>query len=254
MRNTVYVVLFLVFIACQNKGTDATAPAEDSLTSADNMEVSTENNLTEAQKAEGWVPLFDGKTMDGWRTYKNKPNTTWEVVDGTLHRQPHVEGQNNEGVDLVTVDQYENFELMFDWKISPQGNSGVMFRVVEDYDQPYASGPEYQVIDNEGYPGDLKDSQLAGTNYDMHAATDSVESRVGEWNQARLVVNGNHVEHWLNGTKVVEYELNSPDWTKRRDQSKWKDFPGYAKAQKGHIDLQDHGNEVWYRNIYIKPM
>ncbi|MBL7858651.1 MAG: DUF1080 domain-containing protein [Cyclobacteriaceae bacterium] len=210
--------------------------------------------LTETQIAEGWKLLFDGSSLDGWRFFLNKPNDSWEVVDGTLHCKPVKENAENLRSDIMTVDQYENFELAFEWKISPQGNSGVIYRATEEFSQPYFSGPEYQVIDNTGYPGDLTPKQLTGANYDMHDAPNAAPNAIGEWNSSRIVVNGNHVEHWLNGTKVVEYELQSADWKKRKAGSKWKDEKGYGMATKGHIDFQDHDHEVWYRNIMIKQL
>ncbi|MBY0434442.1 MAG: DUF1080 domain-containing protein [Cyclobacteriaceae bacterium] len=208
------------------------------------------NQLTDQQKADGWKLLFNGQNNDGWRAFKNNENDSWEVVDGTLHCKATAEKRS----DIMTADQYTNFELAFDWKISAKGNSGVMFRVTEEFDVPFATGPEYQVIDDKDYPGELKPAQLSGANYDMHPAGEKKLNPAGEWNSARLIVNGNHVEHWLNGAKVVEYELSSDDWKSLVAASKWKDFPGYGLAPKGHIDFQDHGNEVWYRNIMIKEL
>ena len=210
--------------------------------------------LTEQQKAEGWKLLFDGSTMNGWRFYKDKPNNSWEVVDGTLHCKPFDEGKENKRSDIMTTGQYENFELAFEWKISAQGNSGVIYRVTEEFNEPYFSGPEYQTIDNIGYPGKLEDNQLSGACYAMYAAPKEASKSVGEWNQSKLVVNGKHVEHWLNGAKVVEYDFQSDDWKKRKAAGKWKDEKGYGMATKGYIDLQDHDHEVWYRNIMIKVL
>jgi len=130
----------------------------------------------------------------------------------------------------------------------------VIFRSTEEFEQPYLSGPEYQIIDDKGYPGKLKDSQHTAANYDMHVATNATTKPVGEWNSSKIIVNGNHVEHWLNGTKVLEYELGSADWKKRKKDSKWNDAKGYGAAKKGHIDLQDHGSEVWFRNILIREL
>ncbi len=206
--------------------------------------------LTEAQLAEGWKLLFDGNSLDGWRTYKNKEASSWEIVNGTLHCMPF--DSASQRADLITVDQYENFELAFEWKIGPQGNSGVMYRVTEAYEEPYLSGPEYQLLDDVGYPGETKEVNTSGANYDMHAPQNKKLNPAGEWNTTKVVVNGNHVEHWLNEIKVVEYELRSPDWQQRKDASKWKDEKGYGMTSKGHIDLQDHGGEVWLRNIFIR--
>lgn len=154
----------------------------------------------------------------------------------------------------MTVDEFDNFELAFDWKVSPQANSGIMFRVTEEFDEPYKTGPEYQVIDDEGYPGDLKDVHFTGGVYDMYVPTTKPVNPIGEWNSSRLIANKNHIEHWLNGIKVVDYELTSKDWKKRKDGGKWKDEPKYGMVTKGHIDIQDHGSEVWFRNILIKKL
>jgi hypothetical protein len=244
-----------IILSCGAPKQDHLSTNDSTAVRKDSVESSPLNRLTPEEVQNGWKLLFDGKTMQGWRVYKNMENDSWEVKDGTLHCKPFRENETNKRADILTVDQYENFELAFDWMISPQGNSGVMFRVTEEFDQPYASGPEYQVIDDEGYPGDLQKGQLSGANYDMHfPAAETKVNPPGDWNESKLVVNNNHVEHWLNGLKVVEYELFSDEWKKRKAQSKWKDFPGYGMAKKGHIDLQDHTNEAWFRNIKIKPL
>ncbi|GIL22478.1 MAG: glycosyl hydrolase [Bacteroidota bacterium] len=222
-----------------------------------NEPVSVDNQLTPDETTAGWKLLFDGSTLTGWTIFKGRPNNTWEVVNGTLHCKPLNEqtGDGNQRSDLRTTEQYQNFELVFDWKVAPEANSGVMFRVTEEFDQPYYSGPEYQLIDDTGYPGELTEMQKTASNYDMHAAPATKPVKVaGEWNTTKLVVNGNKVEHWLNGDKVVEYELQSADWMQRKEASKWKDAAGYGMAPTGYIDFQDHGNEVWFKNIKIKSL
>jgi len=252
------VVLFATIMSCKPKHEET--KTEDSVTTTSSAPVDSAahprlNQPTPQQSADGYVSLFDGKTMNGWEVYKKKENDSWEVADDALHCKPFNDNGTNKRADIRTTTEYENFDLLFDFRISPQGNSGVMFRVNEKYDEPYASGPEYQVIDDKGYPGDLKDVQHTAANYDMQIAdANKPLNPAGEWNTGRIVANGKHVEHWLNGTKVLEYDLGSDDWKKRLKNSKWKDFPGYGLTPKGYIDLQDHGNEVWFRNIFIKTL
>ncbi len=196
---------------------------------------------------------FNGKNLDGWRFFKNKENNSWEVAaDGSLHCKPF--DGNEKRANLITVDQYENFELNWEWKISPQGNSGVMFRVTEEFDEPYLSGPEYQLLDDVGYPGKIEDWQKTAADYGMHTAPDAKPKPVGEWNSSKIIATGKHVEYWLNAAKVVEYEIGSEDWKKRKTTSKWNEAIGYGAARKGHICLQDHGGEVWFKNISIAKL
>lgn len=214
-------------------------------------------SLTDAQKAEGWKVLFDGKSLNGWQIFKARKNNTWEVKEGVLHCKPlneNAKGDGDERSDLMTSDEFENFEFVCDWKITAKGNSGIIYRATEEFEQPYYSGPEYQLIDDEGYMPKPTDKQLTGAAYDMYATAPKTMKAIGEWNSTKIVVNGKHVEHWLNGQKIVEYEFGSPDWTKRKDASKWKEWKGYGLAAKGHIDLQDHGHEVWFKNVMIKTL
>jgi hypothetical protein len=244
------ILAFSILASCDSKKT------EENAEQADNTETATipsHNQLTEEEKSSGWKLLFNGENMDGWRTFKKKENDSWEVVDGTLHCQS--DSLAKKRADILTVDQYDNFDLVFEWKVAPRDNSGVIYRATEEFDQPYLSGPEYQVIDDKNYPDKLTATQTSASNYDMHAAPEIKKiNPPGEWNTGRIVANGNHVEHWLNGEKVVEYEINSDDWKKLKAASKWKDAKGYGITAKGHIDLQDHGGEVWYRNIKIKTL
>ena len=252
MNNTHYVLLacLLLSTACQTK-----KPVEITDIATDLPAVGpSPAQITEAQKAEGWVSLFDGKTMDGWRTFKNKENASWDVTDGSLHCKAFDDRKIKEQSDLLTVNQYQNFELSLEWKVAPQSNTGVIYRCTEEFNEPYLSGPEYQIIDDIGYPGELKETNKAGGAYDMYVAKGKTLKPVGEWNATKIVVNGNHVEHWLNGVKVLEYEIGSADWKKRKGSSKWNEARGYGAAAKGHIDLQDHGNEAWFRKILIRVL
>ena len=240
----------VLLAACESKKTTEEAQEETTPTAT---ATPADNQLTEEQKAAGWKLLFNGQNMDGWKTYKDRENNSWEIADGALHCKP--EDAADKRADLRTVDQYANFELAFDWKIAPTDNSGVIYRSTEEFEQAYLSGPEYQVIDDKGYPDQLTPTQTSGSNYDMHAAPDTKPiNPPGEWNTGRIIVNGNHVEHWLNGAKVIEYEISSADWKTRKEGSKWKDAKGYGASAMGYIDLQDHGGEVWYKNIMIKTL
>ena len=156
------------------------------------------------------------------------------------------------GGDIITTEQFGDFELALEWKVSPGGNSGIMYRVTEAYDESYKSGPEMQVLDDSAHADGQDRLTSAGSNYALNAAPAGVVKRAGEWNAVRILVKGNHVEHWLNGQKVVEYELMSPDWETRVKQSKFAEWPGYGRAPRGHIALQDHGDRVAYRNIKIR--
>lgn len=210
-----------------------------------------DNTLTKKEKKEGWVLLFDGTTMNGWRAYKNKEQEGWEVKDGELNCK--AEGVTKRA-DLITVNQYENYELKIDWKISPKKNSGIIYMATEENGASYESGPEYQLIDDVGYPGKLSDKQLSGANYDMNPPTAKVVKPAGEFNHTKIVINKGHVEHWLNGTKVVDYQLWTPEWEQTKAKSKWKDVKTYGMSKSGYIALQDHGGGIAFKNIKIKTL
>jgi len=215
-----------------------------------------DNALTEQEIKAGWKLLFDGKTTNGWRGYKKEGMPPgWEVREGILVRVKGGEGGKGAGGgdDIVTVDQYDNFELSLEWKIVDGGNSGVLYRVTEDAVTSWHVAPEMQVLDNAKYKG--RDTrQLAGALYDLYAPTKETFRGSGQWNQARVVADGNRVEHWLNGEKIVEFEIGSEDWNRRVTASKFKDKPKFAKATKGYICLQDHSDRVEYRNIKVRPL
>ena len=213
-----------------------------------------DNSLSKEEQEQGYKLLFDGKTMNGWRTYQNKSAESWFVDSGTLHCKGSSANYGAITADLMTKDQYENFDLLVDWKISPKGNSGILYMVTEDNAYSFLSGPEYQIIDDKNFPEKLEDWQLTAANYAMDPAPTAVPSPVGEWNHTRIVVNKGHVEHWLNGKKVVEYELYSDDWKKKKMAGKWKDVPTYGQSKKGYITFQNHGSEAWFKNIKIKEL
>lgn len=214
----------------------------------------TDNNLSKTQQGDGWKLLFDGKTLTGWRTYQNKPADSWSVSDGLLYCKGSTTDKSDRRADLMTTGQYENFELELDWKLAPQGNSGIIYLVTEDYPASYQSGPEYQLIDDVHFPEKLEDWQKSGANYAMDPPSEIASKPAGEWNHTRIVVNRGHVEHWLNGKKVVDYQLWTEDWKRKKAVGKWKDAPGYGQAKKGYIALQDHGSEAWFKNVRIKEL
>ncbi len=206
------------------------------------------NSLTDAERAAGWRLLFDGKTMAGWRNYgKRTISDGWVVQDAALTR-------TGAGGDIITNDEFGNFELTIDWKIEPGGNSGIFYRASEEQDAIYWNAPEMQVLDDAKHPDGQNPLQSAGAAYDLYPAPRGHVHPGGEWNTARLIVNGNHVEQWLNGFKMVEFELGSRDWDSKVAGSKFKPHPKFGKNAQGHIGLQDHGNLVSYRNIKIRVL
>jgi cytochrome c len=215
-----------------------------------------QNTLTEEEKKAGWKLLFDGKTTDGWRGYRmDRIPPGWKVEDGILARVAGGAGGKGAGGgdDIVTVDEYDNFELVLEWKIRTKGNSGVLFRVVEQSATSWHEAVEMQVLDNVPWPNRSK-KELAGAAYDLYAPAKDVTRPVGEWNQAKLVADGDRIEHWLNGEKMVEYVIGSDDWNQRLAASKFKDKPLFAKAKKGRICLQDHSDRIEYRNLKLRVL
>lgn len=218
------------------------------------------NTLSEAEKAAGWELLFDGTTLNGWKRYnRDSIGPLWLVQEGMIvcNGEGLGEGSGEHGGSLMTTRQFGNFELTVDWKITPGGNSGILYHVVEssEYAHDYETGPECQVIDDNGWQGELKDAQKAGSNYDMfEAAATKKLMPVGEWNTAKIVYNNGHVEHWLNGEKVVAFEEGSEAYENRYQRSKWVDYPGWNKSKTGAISLQDHGANVYFRNIKIRVL
>ena len=214
------------------------------------------NKLTKEEKSDGWQLLFDGQTLNGWRDYNgDKLTAPWFATDGTI--QARGGGGDAHGY-IVTSKNYENFDLVWDWKIAKGGNSGMLYHVVENpaFKVPYVTGPEYQLIDNLGFPEQLEDWQKTAADYAMHVADISklIIKPAGEWNSSRIVFDNGHVEHWLNGQKVVEFEAWTEDWFARKHSGKWENAPEYGLASTGVICLQDHGSAAWFRNMKIKEL
>ncbi|MFC2120874.1 DUF1080 domain-containing protein [Bacteroidota bacterium] len=207
------------------------------------------NKLTRKEKAAGWELLFDGKTADKWRNYKDDEVKGWDIEDGNLIARGRGEG------DIITKEQFENFELYIEWKIGEKANSGIFFNVVEGEKDGtvYATGPEYQLLDDASSP-DTDAKLISGANYDMHPAKNGKVKPLNEYNSSRIIVNNGQVEHWLNGTKVVQYQLWTDQWKKDVQNSKWKNYPNYGKHKKGHLGIQDHGGEIYFRNIKVKRL
>ncbi|MFZ5830512.1 MAG: 3-keto-disaccharide hydrolase [Planctomycetota bacterium] len=203
------------------------------------------NTLTPEEKAAGFKLLFDGKTTDGWRNYKKDTiSSGWKVVDGALVRAEKGAG------DILTKDKYGSFELLIDYKISEGGNSGIMFHVTEEGNTPWQTGPEIQIQDNvKGH-----DPQKSGWLYQFYTADEDATKPAGEWNTLRIVISPEKCEHYMNGVKYFEYVKGSEDWNKRLADSKFAKFPAFGKADTGYICLQDHGNEVAFRNIKIREL
>jgi len=196
-----------------------------------------------------WIVLFDGEKVNGLRGYKQKglPDS-WVIVDGTMKTIP------GHGVDLISENVYKNFELELEWKVPKGGNSGIFYFATEEGKHIYESAPEMQVLDNIAHKDGLRDVTTAGSLYDLIAPIKNVVKTVGEFNQVRIKVEDNHVEHWLNGIKILEYEYQSEHMKALIAKSKFKTMPLFAKASSGHIGLQgDHG-EIWYRNIRIRKL
>lgn len=218
------------------------------------------NTLTQQEKENGWELLFDGETTDGWRGYTDDsfPDKGWSVTDGTLRVQGSGGGVDGSGGDIVTTETYDDFILKLEWKISEGGNSGIFYRAIE---QPgiaiYWSAPEMQVLDNANHPDATRGedgNRKAGSLYDLIPAEPQPFTGHGEWHKVKIVADGGHIEHWLNGEKVLEYELWTSEWYEMLRDSKFKYHPEFGDAHEGYIGLQDHGTTAHFRNIKIKEL
>jgi Domain of Unknown Function (DUF1080) len=226
------------------------------------------NTLTAAERASGWRLLFDGTTFGGWRGlgYDSVPTAHWKIENGAIKKVPSGEiprmadGQPVSGGDLMTTERFADFELTWEWKISRAGNSGVKYNVSEELSIAAAAnhaalGFEYQLLDDSLHEDNALASHRAGALYDLIAANASKTLRpVGEWNVSRIVFRGNHGEHWLNGRKIVEFDLGTSRMDSLLARSKYRSIPNFAQRRAGHVVLQDHGDEVHFRSIKIRQL
>lgn len=212
------------------------------------------------EKASKWEVLFDGSNVDQWRGYQREsfPNLGWKIENGNLVVEKSGTEEVGFGGDIITKKKYKDFDLQLEFLLSDTANSGVLYLVQEiDSMAIWNNAPEYQILDNPTYEamlGDWMDTHRTADNYDLQMAKEDYCKPVGEWNIARIVKRGLHVQHFLNGNLTVEYEINSPEWKGLVAKSKFKDYPKFAQAKSGHIGLQDHGHRVEFRDIRIKDL
>lgn len=214
------------------------------------------NTLTPDEMRDGWQLLFDGKSTAGWRGYQSTTMpASWRAEDGALLSR-HENGASTG--DIVTTDQYDNFELCLEWKMTTGGNSGVMYRANEDLPSVWESGAEYQILDNKGHMDGLNPLASAGACYAVFAPCQDATRPLGEWNQSRIIAKGPHIEHWMNGIKLLEYETGSEYWKAHVKTSRYYmtayDQGHWGLSPKGHIALQDYGGAIAFRNIKIRTL
>jgi len=213
-----------------------------------------ENKLSDNEKQEGWKLVFDGKDLSGWHTYGKKiVSSAWKADDGTIHFDA---SKKNDGGDIVTNKEYQNFDLKLEWKISKNGNSGIMFDVKEDpqYKETWNTGPEMQVLDNDGHADGKIKKHRAGDLYDLIQSSSEPVKAVGEWNLAEIKNDKGKLDLYLNGVHIVSTTLWDDNWIKLVKGSKFSAMPGFSKYKSGRIALQDHGCDVWFRNVKIREL
>ena len=243
-------LLALAAIACAPEAPAGDAPDADGPEEAPST-ADTGAAMDAPDPDTGWIALFDGTDLSAWRGYQREDVPAgWQARDGLLVFDPSA----GEGGDLVTRESFGDFELELDWRVEPGGNSGIFYRADEDPDVIWHHAPEMQILDDDAHADGDNPATSAGAAYALYPATEDVVRPAGEWNRVRIVARGPRIEHWLNGTKIVEYEVGSPDWDRRVADSKFADYPGFGEAAEGLIGLQDHGDTVWFRNIRIRPI
>lgn len=215
-----------------------------------------DNTLSKKEQKDGWKLLFDGKSTTGWRNFNsNTIGKAWKIEDGAIMLDKSVTAREDRG-DIITADEFENYEFTIDWRIDSCGNSGIIFNVVEDpkYRAVWHTGPEMQVLDNSCHPDAKIEKHRAGDLYDLIKSSKETVKPAGQWNTAKIISNKGKYEFWLNGYKAVAFTMHDAQWDALVAGSKFKNMPDFGKATKGHIALQDHGDRVWYKNIKIKEI
>jgi len=245
------IILVAAIGGCSgNSSSDRPAPAvSGNGASPTPASVAETNALTPAEQGAGWRLLFDGRTTTGWRGYREQtmPNG-WRVADGLLQK-------SGAAHDILTTEQFGDFELALDWRLERGGNAGLFYRATEEYERVYWSAPEYQLLDDANAPDGRDRLTSAAAAYALYAAPAGIVKPAGEWNATRIVARGAHIEHWLNGQKVVQYELWSPDWEAKVKASKFAKWPKFGRAKSGHIAIQgDHSGALALRNIKIRTL
>ena len=250
MKKLLHCLTAICFFACSDSTSEKT---EETKTEP---AITTQSMLTEDEKKDGWQLLFDGTTMQGWHKYGGSAGSGWKVADNTLHFDGALKTDTT-AQDIVTDEEFENFHLKLEWKIDTNGNSGIMFYVHEDtarFNRPYHTGPEMQVLDNNGHPDAKISKHRAGDLYDLISCSKETVKPALEWNQVEIKCVNGKLDFWLNGENVVTTQLWDDNWKKMVAASKFKQWSDFGTFKKGKICLQDHGDKVWYRNIKIKRL
>ena len=253
-------LLAVVLLSACNQPKASEEAADASIEETMTVEAPALNTLSQEEIDQGWTSLFDGQTTEHWRGYLQEsfPSNGWMIHEGALVLHKNTNNEENWGGDIITKEQYENFELSLEFMLTDSTNSGILYMVQEKEGDPvYYGAPEYQLLDDDLYlslgENSINDKQKTGSNYDMEAPSGDHLKPMGEWNVAKILMNEKHIEHWLNDVKVLEYDLGSDKWNEQFQNSKFVDWP-YAKITKGHIGLQDHDHEIKFRNIKIRNL
>ena len=259
MKRIVLLFVPMIFMVCSCSNNPKSQEENPGNDQEKNKALVAPNTLTEAEIDGGWQLLFDGKTTGGWRGFKSDrfPQKGWYVTDGTLMIEYSGTGEQGFAGDIISKQQFSDFDLKLEWKISKGGNSGILLYVTEndDYEATWHTAHEIQVLDDFGYD-DVHDyvptlRQVSGALYDLYTPASAEAGPVGKWNKARIRLEEGHLQHWLNDSLVTDVQLWTDEWESRVAKSKFNVYPDFGIARKGHIGLQDHGQQVWYRNIRV---